>query len=251
MTAAFEKTGPESAIDMFEAEAEGLAEIRKTNSIRVPELIDIGIADGKSFIRLELLKFSPATDAVESALGERLASLHRSTSDRFGWHRDNTIGATPQHNDPSSDWIDFYREQRLRFQLDLAARNGCSTELQELGTELCTGMAALFDGYQPVASLLHGDLWGGNWGNVGGEPVLFDPAVYYGDRESDIAMTMLFGGFGPNFYAAYDAAWPLPAGHEQRIKLYQLYHLLNHLNLFGRGYQGQSIAQMRELTRIV
>ncbi|MGI9272419.1 MAG: fructosamine kinase family protein [Woeseiaceae bacterium] len=251
MVEEFVKTGPESAIAMFEAEAEGLAEIRKTNAIRVPEVIDVGVVDGKSFIRLEQLRFSRTTDAVESALGEQLARLHRTTSDRFGWHRDNTIGATPQHNDQTSDWIDFYREKRLRFQLDLAARNGYNVELQELGTELCDRLAALFDGYQPVASLLHGDLWGGNWGNVGGEPVLFDPAVYYGDRESDIAMTTLFGGFGPSFYAAYKAAWPLQEGFEQRQKLYTLYHVLNHLNLFGRGYEDQSIRQLLELTRIV
>ena len=95
--------------------------------------------------------------------------------------------------------------------------------------------------------MLHGDLWAGNWGAVGGEPVVFDPAVYYGDRESDIAMTLLFGGFGRSFYAAYEAAWPLAPGHQQRIRLYQLYHVLNHLNLFGGSYLNQAIGLMREL----
>lgn len=236
---------------MFEAEAEGLEEIRKTGAIRVPELIAVGVAEGRSFIRLERLDFSPSTETVESMLGEQLAALHHSTAQRYGWHRDNTIGATPQHNDRSSDWIEFFRNRRLRFQLELAARNGHGGELQELGAVVGERMAALFDGYKPAASLLHGDLWGGNWGNVGGQPVLFDPAVYYGDRESDIAMTMLFGGFSAAFYAAYSSTWPLHEGHEQRIKLYQLYHVLNHLNLFGRGYQDQAMHLLRELGRVV
>jgi fructosamine-3-kinase len=251
MPAAFVKTGPQSALATFEAEAEGLEAIRKTGVIRVPELIDVGIADGRSFIAMERLELAPATAPVESALGRQLAELHRCTAEQYGWHRDNTIGATPQHNDPSSDWIDFFREQRLRFQLDLAASNGYKTDLAELGTVLCERMDALFEDSCPPASLLHGDLWGGNWGNVGGEPVLFDPAVYYGDRESDIAMTGLFGGFGSAFYTAYASAWPMPPGHEQRLKLYQLYHVLNHLNLFGRGYLEQAISLMRELARVV
>lgn len=236
---------------MFEAEAAGLAEIRKTGAIRVPELIAVGIADGRSFISLERLEFSPTTTTVDVALGAQLAELHHNSAERYGWHRDNTIGATPQYNDMSSDWIEFFRDRRLGLQLQLAARNGHSGELQELGTAVCERMAALFDGYKPVASLLHGDLWGGNWGNVGGQPVLFDPAVYYGDRESDIAMTMLFGGFNPAFYDAYNSAWPLHEGHEQRLKLYQLYHVLNHLNLFGRGYQDQAMNLLRELSRVV
>ena len=248
---AFVKTGPESALHMFEAEAEGLAEIRATGTIRVPQVIAVGIANGRSFIRLERLELRAATTAVETALGEQLADLHRCTSEQHGWHRDNTIGATPQRNQPSSDWIEFYREQRLQLQLDLATRNGHDDGLHELGAEVCAGMDKLFGDYQPVASLLHGDLWGGNWGSADDAPVLFDPAVYYGDRESDIAMTRLFGGFGNSFYAAYNSAWQPEEGHEHRLKLYQLYHVLNHLNLFGRGYLDQAINLMRELTRVI
>jgi len=244
---AFVKAGPASALDMFEAEVEGLRELTLANAIRVPAVIDCGIEDGKAFIALERLHFQAATRATETMLGEQLADLHRHTEARHGWHRDNTIGLTPQHNPWSDDWVDFFREQRLRFQLDLAARNGYSGELQSLGDRLACRLPELFDGYEPMASLCHGDLWSGNWGVADGVPVIFDPAVYYGDRESDIAMTLLFGGFGRAFYRAYEERWPLAAGHERRLKLYQLYHVLNHLNLFGSGYLGQAMKLLRDL----
>ena len=173
--------------------------------------------------------------------------MHHHTEKRYGWHRDNTIGPTPQHNPWTRDWVEFFREQRLRFQLDLAARNGYSGDLQSLGLRLAERLPELFEGYRPEASLCHGDLWSGNWGVADGVPVIFDPAVYYGDRESDIAMTMLFGGFGRAFYRAYEESWPMAKGHEQRLKLYQLYHVLNHLNLFGSGYLGQAMKLLRDL----
>ena len=119
--------------------------------------------------------------------------------------------------------------------------------MQSLGVDLCDELPALFAHYEPAASLLHGDLWAGNWGLSKVEPIIFDPAVYYGDRESDIAMTRLFGGFGRAFYEAYESAWPLERGHELRADLYQLYHVLNHLNLFGSSYHQQSIALLRRL----
>ena len=119
--------------------------------------------------------------------------------------------------------------------------NGYGDDVAELGQRLSARLPDLFDGYTPEASLLHGDLWGGNWGvDVSGEPVLFDPAVYYGDREADLAMTELFGGFSREFYAAYRQAWPLDAGYSTRKKLYNLYHVLNHFNLFGGGYLSQA-----------
>jgi fructosamine-3-kinase len=141
--------------------------------------------------------------------------------------------------------VRFYVQHRLRFQLELAAQSGFTGRLTERGALLCERVAGLFDGYHPVPSLLHGDLWGGNWAaDASGHPVIFDPAVYYGDREADIAMTRLFGGFGASFYAAYDAAWPLAPGAEERRTLYNLYHVLNHLNLFGGGYLGQAQAMI-------
>ena len=247
MTELFTKTGPESALAMFEAEADGLAELRATGAIRVPDVAHVGVTDGQSYISLERLAFSPPSTETERDLGRQLAELHRHTKKQCGWHRDNTIGLTLQRNDQSPDWIEFFRKHRLQFQLELAAANGFGGELTELGAQLCEQLDRLFDEYDPAISLLHGDLWGGNWGSVDGEPVVFDPAVYYGDRESDIAMTRLFGGFSQVFYEAYERSWPMQRGHESRLMLYQLYHVLNHLNLFGRGYLQQALTLTKAL----
>ncbi len=239
-TPVFLKTGPPSAYDMFAAEAEGLLELASPRVIRVPRVFACGEEDGTAFLATEWLDMGRATRDAETQLGIRLAALHRTTADRYGWHRDNTCGPTPQPNPWSDDWIAFFREHRLVYQLDLAARNGYGGALQQSGARLLERLERYFEGYAPDASLLHGDLWGGNWGCCDGEPVIFDPAVYYGDRESDIAMTRLFGGFGRAFYSAYEDAWPLAPGHRERCDLYQLYHVLNHLNLFGSGYLGQA-----------
>ena len=230
---------------MFEAEVDGLEELRKANEIRVPDVMDCGIENGHAYLVLEHLHMQQPSTETARRFGQQLAKLHRHTADRFGWFRDNTIGPTLQKNDWSDDWTEFFRELRLDFQLELARRNGY--DLVEQGQRLGARLPELFAGYDPVPSLLHGDLWGGNWGSVEGEPVIFDPAVYYGDRESDIAMTMLFGGFGRAFYDGYAAEWPMAPGHEQRLKLYQLYHVLNHLNLFGSSYLGRAKQLLREL----
>ena len=245
MTDGFRKTGPASALAMFEAEADGLNELRATGELRVPEVIDVGIEGGQSYLVIERLDLQRPSRDIERRFGQQLARLHRHTADRFGWFRDNTIGPTPQQNAWSDDWLGFFRELRLDFQVRLAQGNGY--DLTAEGLRLGQRLPELFDGYEPVASLLHGDLWGGNWGAVDGEPVIFDPAVYYGDRESDIAMSMLFGGFGREFYRAYEAEWPMAPGHDRRIKLYQLYHVLNHLNLFGSSYLGRARQLFREL----
>jgi len=236
---------------MFEAEADGLRELKSANALRVPEIIDCGVRNGEAFLALERFVFDRADAACERLLGERLAVLHRHTADRFGWFRDNTIGLTPQTNGWCDDWVEFFRIHRLEFQLELARSNGYGGVLDRPGEELCKRLPELFPDYEPLASLLHGDLWGGNWGSVNGEPVIYDPAVYYGDRESDIAMTMLFGGFGKPFYEAYAKSWPMEHGHEQRLKLYRLYHVLNHLNLFGRSYLGQAVQLLKELSPLV
>jgi protein-ribulosamine 3-kinase len=243
----FIKTGPLSAAEMFAAEAKGLSEIAKTGTIRVPQVIASGSVETAVFLALEWLDLERADAAVESRFGEQLAKLHHVTERRFGWHRDNTIGLTPQHNAWSDDWVDFYREYRLAFQLRLAAQNGFTGELQQRGAQLLKRLPIYFEGAVPSASLLHGDLWGGNWGCSGGNPVIFDPAVYYGDRETDLAMTRLFGGFGTAFYDAYESSWPLQDGYQARQCLYQLYHVLNHLNLFGSGYLGRANSLIDEL----
>jgi fructosamine-3-kinase len=179
--------------------------------------------------------------------GRELAAMHRVTRPLFGWDRDNTIGSTRQPNGPEEDWQVFWGRNRLGFQLDLAARNGYGGRLRSEGERLLDALPALLE-HAPVPSLLHGDLWGGNMGfDREGHPVVFDPAVYYGDREADLAMTELFGGFGGDFYAAYREAWPLGPGYRTRKVLYNLYHVLNHLNLFGGGYLGQARGMVGEL----
>jgi len=243
----FIKTGPLSTAEMFAAEADGLSELSRSGAVYVPEVIAEGQCEAMVFLALEWLVLEPVNAQVERSFGEQLAELHRTTAEQFGWHRDNTIGLTAQRNAWTDNWVDFYREHRLSFQLQLAADNGFRSELQGRGARLLKRLPIYFEKTTPVASLLHGDLWGGNRGCTAGRPVIFDPAVYYGDRETDIAMTRLFGGFGAAFYEAYEACWPLPDGHPERQDLYQLYHVLNHLNLFGSGYLGRAVSLMDKL----
>ncbi len=231
---------------MFEAEARGLAELESARALRVPHPIAVGSADGEAFLVLEHLQLGGSGDMAE--MGRRLALQHRKTAAAFGWSRDNTIGSTPQINTQAGDWQAFLREHRFGYQLRLAAQNGLGMRIQRLGDELLARLEGFFPGYRPLSSLLHGDLWGGNAAfSPAGEPVVFDPAVYYGDREADLAMTELFGGFGAGFYAAYREAWPLDPGYAARKTLYNLYHILNHANLFGGGYVGQAENMMQRL----
>lgn len=242
----FVKLNNASGLAMFEAEADGLREMAGTGTINVPEPIATGMAGGQAFIVMENLPLGGSGSAAR--LGHELAALHRTTQAHFGWYRDNTIGSTPQYNAENADWIAFWREQRLGAQLKMAAARGAGRALLRQGEQLLAQLPALFSGYQPVPSLLHGDLWSGNYAFCqNGTPVIFDPAVYYGDREADIAMTELFGGFGRDFYDAYHEAWPLDEGYAARKTLYNLYHILNHYNLFGGGYAGQAEAMIGRL----
>lgn len=242
----FVKLNSASLYEMFAAEAEGLEEIARSASVRVPLPVCLGIDADTAWLVLEHLDLGGR--GGEAELGRQLAAMHRTESEHFGWHRDNTIGATPQVNTLSSDWTQFWQENRLGYQLALAASHGHGGRLQTLGEKLLNAVPDFFTGYTPRPSLLHGDLWSGNFGTLSnGDPVIFDPAVYYGDREADIAMTELFGGFGRNFYAAYREAWPLDAGYPARKTLYNLYHILNHLNLFGSGYHGQALGMTEAL----
>jgi fructosamine-3-kinase len=235
-------------LSMLEAEAAGLTELAQANAVRVPAVRAVGTSGEHAFLALEWLELGSATPATESRLGELLAWQHRVSAPRFGWHRDNTIGSTPQPNGWHDDWVAFFREHRLRFQLNLARRNGHAGALADRGAKLLELMGAFFASYRPVPALLHGDLWGGNWSaDASGSPVVFDPAVYYGDREADLAMTRLFGGFGNAFYTAYHATWPLDPAAGTRRALYNLYHVLNHLNLFGGGYREQAQSMIDRL----
>jgi len=243
----FVKLNEPGAAPMFEAEAQGLRELCEGGALRVPGPVCHGATPEAAFLVMEFLPLGGARRDTAQRLGYGLARQHRVTRARFGWRMDNTIGSTPQPNPPTDDWVAFYREHRLLFQLELAARNGHS-RLQAPGERLASALEAFFQDYRPAPSLLHGDLWGGNSAALaGGEPVLFDPAVYYGDREADIAMTELFGGFAQDFYSAYRESWPLDAGYGVRRTLYNLYHVLNHLNLFGGGYLAQAERMIHEL----
>jgi fructosamine-3-kinase len=236
----FVKLNAAGRLGMFEAEAAGLAELASTRTLRVPLPVCLGTGEGRAYLVLEYLDMSSGKRGAAADAGRLLARMHRATRDLFGWHRDNTIGATHQDNTLDPNWIRFWRDRRLAFQLRLAAQNGFGGRLQSQGERLLECFPALID-HAPVASLLHGDLWGGNLGfDRNGNPVVYDPAVYYGDREADLAMTELFGGFPADFYAAYDEAWPRDPGYRQRKTLYNLYHILNHLNLFGMGYLPQA-----------
>ncbi|ADE13093.1 fructosamine kinase family protein [Sideroxydans lithotrophicus] len=235
---------------MFAAEAAGLDAIAATDTIRVPRPVAHGIAGEQSFLVLEHLELRSRGNA--GLLGQQLAALHRCTATRFGFAQDNFIGTTPQPNAWKDDWMVFWRERRLGFQLQIARENGYGGQLQTLGAELLDALPAFFKGYAPQPSLLHGDLWGGNHAfTADGTPTIFDPAVYYGDRECDIAMTELFGGYPADFHAAYSAAWPLDAGYARRRDLYNLYHILNHANLFGGGYARQAEQMVKRLLLLI
>lgn len=243
----FVKFNDRCRLDMFEAESAGLEEMAATHTIRVPQPLCSGEDGGRSYLVMEHIQMGRSTRGSDEQAGRQLAAMHRPTVSQFGWHRDNTIGSTPQENDYKDSWIDFWWEQRLGYQLHLAAQNGYGARLQQQGERLLENFPILMN-HEPAPSLLHGDLWGGNiaYDNEG-NPVIFDPAVYYGDREADLAMTELFGGFSSGFYAAYDEAWPLDPGYAIRKTLYNLYHILNHLNLFGSGYLSQSQSMIDRL----
>jgi len=245
-TAFFVKLNDLKHGEMFKAEALSLEEMFKTSTVRVPEPVCYGETSGKTFLVMEFLDLSGQLDSIR--LGQQLASMHRISTSQFGWHQDNTIGSTPQLNQPGADWVEFWRQQRLLPQLQLAQRNGYARALSPLTDRLLDSFHLLFSNHHPSPSMLHGDLWGGNASALkDGTPVIYDPAFYFGDREADIAMTYLFGGFDRNFYAAYNETWPLEEGFKVRKTFYNLYHIINHLNLFGTGYLGQAISMTEQL----
>lgn len=229
----------DASIDMFETEAQALTEMSSLACIRVPQPVALGQSEDCCWLLLEYLDLSPS--GPESLLGEHLAAMHSTDFDHYGWHRSNFIGTTPQSNSVAHNWMIFWRDQRILPQLEMAGSRGFGGKLQDSGEELLTSMELFLNGHQPVASLLHGDLWAGNKAySRSGLPVIFDPASYYGDLETDIAMTELFGGFGADFYAAYNAHSAMDDGYPLRRDLYNLYHVLNHLNLFGQSYLGRA-----------
>jgi fructosamine-3-kinase len=239
----FVKRNTAAKLEMFIAEAAGLEAMRGTETIYVPYPITHGCFDDTAYLVLEALKFGRSGDW--GIMGRQLAKLHQHTADRFGWERNNTIGSTPQHNTWAENWADFFRDYRLGFQFELAQQNGSQFEQADALLESVPG---ILRGHAPEPSLLHGDLWSGNASFlVDGQPVIYDPACYYGDRETDLAFSQFFGGFPSEFYQGYQSEWPLADGYERRKTLYNLYHVLNHANLFGGRYAGQAQQMIREL----
>ena len=241
----FVKLNQASQVAMFEAEALGLKQILETATIRTPKPICWGTAAESAYLVLEWLELNRGDAQSWEQMGRALAAMHRwAGSSAFGWDRNNTIGSTPQINSWTADWAEFYAQHRLGYQFQLAKRRGGHFPQQE---RLLTAIPQLL-AQKPQPSLVHGDLWGGNAAcTATGEPVIFDPAVYFGDREVDIAMTELFGGFPTAFYHGYNEVFPLDAGYERRKTLYNLYHILNHFNLFGGGYASQANRMIEQI----
>lgn len=225
---------------MFEAESKGLELLHFPGVIRVPLPLFTGETGNFSYLVTEYISSAPRSKNYWDMLGQNLAALHRQTAENYGLDHDNYIGSLNQLNNPDKDWITFYINNRLEYQLKLAVDQG------KMGKSHAQKFQQLYSGIESLLaddespSLIHGDLWGGNlMTDPNGEPVIFDPAAYYGHREIELAMTKLFGGFSSRFYEVYKEVYPLNAGFEERVDIYQLYPLLVHVNLFGGGYISQ------------
>jgi len=233
----FLKTLPTSRAGVLSAEADGLSALAAAGAIRTPRVIGSGRIHEQAWLAMEFLDLDQRSNRADRELGRSLARLHRSSNPTFGWHRSNFLGLTPQSNQPSASWAEFFLWQRLGPQLDRLNRHDPTEDWQALQRPLFESWQKRFSSHRPQPSLIHGDLWNGNAAMTDdGEPVIFDPAVHYADRECDLAMTRLFGGFSDHFYSAYDAEWPPEPGRDERLPWYQLYHVLNHANLFGQPY---------------
>ncbi|WP_299556178.1 fructosamine kinase family protein [Seonamhaeicola sp.] len=234
----FLKLNSANKLNMFQTEAYGLELIAKTNTIKTPKVLAFDSFENSAFLLMEFVESKSASTKNFEILGAQLAALHQCTSENFGLDKDNYIGSLPQSNTTHDNWTDFYIEERLLPQLNLAKTKGLLNSKEVPSTSIMKAvLQPLFQNVKP--SLLHGDLWGGNYLiSSDGIPYLIDPAVYYGHREVDIAMTKLFGGFSNHFYDAYFDILPPDTNTNQRIEIYQLYYLLVHLNLFGRSYYG-------------
>lgn len=246
----FLKTNDKKALALFESEAHSLRRISETQTLIVPSPLAVGETTSQAWLLMNHLEFGSKGD--DRQRGRDLAFLHQQIEphNKFGWDQDNYIGHTLQKNSWQYDWLTFYGQYRLQFQLDLARENGASPHLYEQGLAVIEALPRFFDDYTPKASMLHGDLWAGNSGFLtNGDAVFFDPASYYGDRETDLAMTELFGGYTDDFYHGYREVFPIHEGYERRKPLYNLYHVLNHFNLFGGGYAHQAQRLMEQLLR--
>jgi fructosamine-3-kinase len=236
----FVKLNRATQVEMFQAEARGLDDLAATQTIRVPRALCWGSTGESAYLVLEWLDLGGNHLKGWQEMGRQLARLHRSSHSAhgFGWSQNNTIGSTPQPNDWEQNWVKFWSDRRIGYQLQLGQRQGGHFPQ---GQALMAAIPTLLADYHPKSCLVHGDLWSGNAALTrSGEPVIFDPAPYYGDREVDLAMTELFGAFPSAFYQGYNLEWELEPGYAQRKELYNLYHLLNHFNLFGGSYESSA-----------
>jgi protein-ribulosamine 3-kinase len=244
----FVKIMPVGQREVLEAEADGLRALGEPGVIAVPRVLGTGsLEDGRGFLVLEWIQQRPGSRVDQGVFGRQLAQLHRSTNQNYGWNRDNFIGSNPQINTPENSWVQFFARHRLGYQYALGKKNG------QIGGDFAHRLQGFIQNLgdfltepQEGPSLVHGDLWGGNWiAGEEGQGVIIDPAVYYGHREVDLAMTEMFGGFSSAFYKGYQEEWPLSPGYEERKQLYNLYHYLNHLNIFGASYRGACLGILR------
>lgn len=241
------KINEHSPADMFIKEAHGLQELQKANAIKVPDVI---LCD-EGFILLEFISIGTKQKNFFKEFGRKFALLHKFTADEFGFYEDNYIGSTPQMNindeNTKKNWTSFYFNKRLLYQFKLAEQNGyADSSLRDAFIKIGNKIESILGGSEEKPSLLHGDLWSGNYmADENGEACLIDPAVYYGNREADLAMTKLFGGFSQLFYDSYNESFPLQEGWKYRENIYMLYHVLNHLNIFGSGYYGHALSLMK------
>ena len=244
----FIKIGSLSDLPLLISEKIGLETLAVAGVIKVPKVIFVGETSTCSFLICEYFDLKKDNLFSGEILGKQLALLHQNSNEFFGFSEDNWIGLSPQKNHWHENWISFFKKYRLQPQLTWAFERGYRSRLEEKAERLMEALPLFFDEYKPQPSLLHGDLWSGNWGTINNStPVVFDPAIYYGDREADLAMTKLFGGFPQVFYDAYNYQWALDYGFKVRQNLYNLYHLLNHLTLFGEAYLSQTIDVFEQL----
>jgi len=237
----FVKIGAAQCGDMFEAEADGLRALAATNTFVIPNILACQVEAELACLCLDYLALSPLSDrTVAWVAGEQLAALHTHSANTYGWHRNNFLGLTPQNNSPHDNWARFMVDTRIGPMLERITPEA-EKELRQSGAKLLERIPALLLDYQPTPTLLHGDLWHGNIGVLpDGQIAIFDPAVSHGDTEFDLAMASLFGGFPDSFFAAYRRNHPPRNGHQTREMLYRLYHVLNHVVLFGNAYRREA-----------